>query len=222
MAKTPTTSSAEDLAALKARILDGAQDVTAEELARATALAELDELQREADRQAAARQAEAERLAAVRQVRDRLLDFENALDHQADVTLIAEATARVLKRDGERVRLIDDSRTALTRLGVPVDAQPVENVSHGDAGMGYGDHVTIDGQRLQASREAGAIIADALGQACNMAGLSHGVLVPNVRIHAKRKPRQETDEQRALVEKLRAQAIESMQAEAERKRSSNS
>lgn len=192
MGKT-TRQAPPSLAELRQRILDG-HDVTPAEYAQARTLAELDELQALADAQAAARQAEADRLDHIRQIKARVIDAEAAADDRADTATIRDAVVRIIGRHLSLARAVRAARADLARLGVP-EGDEIEGLRWQHAGMGYGDCVAIDGRRLCITANPGFVIADALGDACTVAGSPHH-LSPGVQFDATPKSRIETDDHR--------------------------
>jgi hypothetical protein len=203
MAKTTQTRT---LAELRQAVLDG-EHVTEDEYARAKTLAELDQLQAEADRQAAARQAEAERLDAIRAIKTRVIEAEAAADNAADTDLITQAVTRMIRREHDRATVVRQARVDLARLGV-TESTTVEGISWANAGMGIADRITIDGRPVTINPYPGRAIADALEQACQAAGATVHTLRPSIDVQQRRKPAVETDEAKRRNEQARQAALE--------------
>lgn len=189
-------------AELRQRILDGG-DVTPEAYERARTLAELDELQRQADQLAAQRQAEAARLDTIRQIKARVLAAENLDGDQADMDAIAEAAARIIRRHKHRAEAVRQAMRALAQQRVQ-DGQAVEGIAWCNAGMGRPEGITVDGRTLGSYAHPGGPIADALNTACHSAGVQAQLLAPQLHIQASHK--QPTPEQIAERERVAERA----------------
>ncbi|MEV7007547.1 hypothetical protein [Streptosporangium sp. NPDC051022] len=189
MGKTTGQETAPTLEELRQRILDG-QDVTPDEYAKARTLAELDELQKLADAQAAARQAEANRLAEVERIKaDVLAQYGDLDDDAADADLIRQAAARLITRAKGRQSAINYGMANLRRLRL-AESEEVAGAQWRNAGMGTSDAVILDGRRL-GILPPGPAIADALAGALADAGVQRGYLAPLIHVHGKARPRQE-------------------------------
>ncbi|HEY9524397.1 MAG TPA: hypothetical protein VIR33_14250 [Thermopolyspora sp.] len=209
------TVSPPPLAELKARILAGDQTVTAEQLAQATALAELDELRAEADRQRAEQQAAAERHQRIRAAVDTLL----GVIEDADTTALADAMIRegVRRRVdhynrqagafGETTAILTQGGVQMQRLtpgvrnrGNAAQIAPDAGVIWKDAWMGLPQRLVIDGRDIFPVNPSRAI-ADAIADGLRDAGQSYRLLAPNVTIRP---------EQRRPAPKMDSAAAEQM------------
>ncbi|WP_327105439.1 hypothetical protein [Nonomuraea glycinis] len=193
------------LADLKARLLDGDETVTAEQLAHAAELAQWEDLRRQAAELKAAEEAEADRLDRITATgRQLVASFDDDGD-AADLDIIRDAVASIAQRADRRKEAFSAAFGALTREGVPVDGQPVAGVTRHLHGMGLGERIVIDG-RTVTYIAPGKSVSDAIASGLGDVGKSLGYLSPGLVIAGRRKPRTETPEQAADREARREAA----------------
>lgn len=143
-----TTTEPPTFAELRQRILDGG-DVTPEEYERARVLAELDELQQQADQRAATRQAEAERAARFDDLRTRA---RGILDQRQQRDTLADTLRQTL---AEMIRIQDAMEADRDAV---ISGLLAEGIRPGneDHGIGWAnadaftqaDHIRLDGNRV--------------------------------------------------------------------------